>query len=66
LEPSDFWFFGHIKMALARQQFPGPGYLLTGIQEFLSEIQGPELELVFHLLDRASSMGVGQRWRLLP
>jgi hypothetical protein len=34
--------------ALAGQQFSGPGNLLTDIQEFLSEIQRSELELVFH------------------
>jgi hypothetical protein len=37
-----------MKVALAGQQFPGPENLLTGIQEFLSEVQRPELELVFH------------------
>jgi hypothetical protein len=35
-----------MKAALAGQQFPGPADLLTGIQEFLSEIQRSELELV--------------------
>jgi hypothetical protein len=35
-------------VALAGQQFPGPEDLLTGIQEFLSEVQRSELELVFH------------------
>jgi hypothetical protein len=34
--------------ALAGQQCPGPENLLTDIQEFLSEIQIFELELVFH------------------
>jgi hypothetical protein len=37
-----------MKVALAGQQFPGPEDLLAGIQEFLSEIQSHELELVFH------------------
>jgi hypothetical protein len=37
-----------MKAALAGSQFPGQEDLLTGIQEFLSEIQRPELELVFH------------------
>jgi hypothetical protein len=37
-----------MKTALAGQQFPRPEDLLIGIQEFLSEIQGPELELVFY------------------
>jgi hypothetical protein len=45
---SDFWLFGYMKVALAGQQFPGPKDLRTGIQEFLSETQRPELELVFH------------------
>jgi hypothetical protein len=39
-----------MKAALAGQQFPGTEDLLTGIQEFLSEIQMSELELVFHHL----------------
>jgi hypothetical protein len=37
-----------MKAALARQSFPGPKDLLTGIQEFLSESQRSELQLVFH------------------
>jgi hypothetical protein len=37
-----------MKTALAGQQLPGPEDFLTGIQEFLSEIQRRELELVFH------------------
>jgi hypothetical protein len=37
-----------MEAALTGQQFPGPDDLLTGIQEFLSEIQRSELELVFH------------------
>jgi hypothetical protein len=37
-----------MKVALAEQQLPGPDDLLTGIQEFLSEIQTSEFELVFH------------------
>jgi hypothetical protein len=37
-----------MKAALARQQFPRSEDLLTGIQEFLSEIQRPELKLGFH------------------
>jgi hypothetical protein len=48
LAPCDFWFFGHMEAALAGQQFPGPEDPLTGIQEFLSEIQRLELEPVFH------------------
>jgi hypothetical protein len=44
LVPSDFWLFGH----MAGQQVPGPEDLFTGIQEFLSEIQRSELELVFY------------------
>jgi hypothetical protein len=48
LAPSDFWLFGHMKAALVGQQFPGPEDLLTGTQEFLSEIQRSELEFVFH------------------
>jgi hypothetical protein len=39
LAPSDCWLFGHMKVALVGQQFPGPDNFLTGIQEFLSEIQ---------------------------
>jgi hypothetical protein len=35
-----------MKAALAEEQFPAAGDLLTGIQEFLSEIQ--RCELVFH------------------
>jgi hypothetical protein len=37
-----------MKAALAGQQFPGPEDLLTGIQEFLNDIQRSELEPVFH------------------
>jgi hypothetical protein len=37
-----------MKAAPAGQQFPGPEGLLTGIQEFLSEIQKSGLELAFH------------------
>jgi hypothetical protein len=37
-----------MKTALARPQFPGPEDLLTGIQEFLSEVQRSALKLVFH------------------
>jgi hypothetical protein len=37
-----------MKAALAWQQFPGPEDFPTGIQEFVSEIQRSELELVFH------------------
>jgi hypothetical protein len=48
LAPSDFWFFGRTKAALAGQQFPGTEDHLTGIQEFLSEIQMSELKLVLH------------------
>jgi hypothetical protein len=42
LTPSDFWLLPFLA------QFPRPEDLLTGIQEFLSEIQRSELELVFH------------------
>jgi histone-lysine N-methyltransferase SETMAR len=38
LAPSDFWLFGHMKTALAGQQFPGPEGVLTGVQAFLCEI----------------------------
>jgi hypothetical protein len=48
LAPSDFWFFGHMKAALAGQQFSGSENLLSDSQEFMSEIQRSELELVFH------------------
>jgi hypothetical protein len=48
LGPFGFWLFGHIKTALAGQQFPGLEDLLIGIQKFLSEIQRSELEVVFH------------------
>jgi hypothetical protein len=37
-----------MKVVLVGQQFPGPENFLTGIQEFLSEIQMPELEFVFY------------------
>jgi hypothetical protein len=37
-----------MKAALAGQQPPGPEDLLKVIQEFMSEIQKSELELVFH------------------
>jgi hypothetical protein len=37
-----------MKGVLAGQQFPGPEDLFTGVQEFLSEIQRYELEIVFH------------------
>jgi hypothetical protein len=48
LASSNFWLFEHMKAALAGQHFPGPRVLLTGIQEFLSEIQRFKSELVFH------------------
>jgi hypothetical protein len=42
-----------MKAALAGQQFPGPEDILTGIQEFVSEIQRSESELVFrHWIER--------------
>jgi hypothetical protein len=37
-----------MKAALAGQQLPGPDDFLTGIQDFLNEIQRAKLELVFH------------------
>jgi hypothetical protein len=37
-----------MKAALAGQQLPGSEDLLTGIQEFLSEIQRSEFKLAFH------------------
>jgi hypothetical protein len=37
-----------MKAALAGQQFPGPEDLLTGFQEFLSEIQRSGLEFLFY------------------
>jgi hypothetical protein len=37
-----------MKAALTGQQFPKRKDLLTGIQEFLGDIQRSELELVFH------------------
>jgi hypothetical protein len=46
LAPSDFWICGSMKPALAGQQFPGTEDLLTGIQDFRSEIQRSELQLV--------------------
>jgi transposase len=53
LAPSDFWLFSHMKAVLARQQFPGPEELLTGIQEFVSDIQTSEQGLVFrHWIER--------------
>jgi histone-lysine N-methyltransferase SETMAR len=53
LAPSDFWFFGHMKAALAGQQFPEPGNLLTSIQKLMSGIQRYELELlVDHWIER--------------
>jgi hypothetical protein len=44
----DFRPFGQMKAALPGQQFPGPKDLLTGIPEFLSQIQRSEWEIVFH------------------
>jgi hypothetical protein len=42
-----------MEATLAGQQFPGREDLLTDIQEFLSEIQSSELELVFrHWIER--------------
>jgi hypothetical protein len=42
-----------MKAALAGQWFPGPEPLLTVIQQFLSEVQRSELELVFrHWIER--------------
>jgi hypothetical protein len=37
-----------MRAILAGQQFPGSEDLLIGTQEFLSEIQSSELELVYH------------------
>jgi hypothetical protein len=48
LASSDFWLFGNMGVALAGQQFSGTDDLLTGIQEFLSEIHRFELELLFY------------------
>jgi hypothetical protein len=48
LAPSNFWLFGHMKAASKGQQFPGSEDLLTGIQEFLSQVQRSELEFVVH------------------
>jgi hypothetical protein len=53
LAPSDFWFFGHMKTALAGQAFDWPEELLDAITTFLEEIQVSELKGIFqHWVDR--------------
>jgi hypothetical protein len=47
LAPSDCWFFGHMKAALAGQTFDWPKELLDAITTFLEQIQASELKLVF-------------------
>jgi hypothetical protein len=48
LAPSDFWLFGHMKSALAGQQFTTPDDLLSGIRTFMEEIRSFELGVFFH------------------
>jgi hypothetical protein len=43
----DFWLFGHMKSALNGSKFEGPDELLQVIHEFLNEVQGSELMMVF-------------------
>jgi hypothetical protein len=47
LAPSEFWFFGHLKIASVEQQFTRPVDLVEDIQAFLDEIQRSKLEYVF-------------------
>jgi hypothetical protein len=48
LAPSDFWLFGYVKSALNGSKFEGLDELLQGIHDFLNEVQGSELMMVFH------------------
>jgi hypothetical protein len=48
LAHSDFWLFGRVKSALNGSKFEEPDELLQGIHDFLNEVQGSELMIVFH------------------
>jgi hypothetical protein len=53
LAPSDFCLFGHVKSALNGSKFEGPDELLQGIHDFLNQVQGSELMMVFqHWIER--------------
>jgi hypothetical protein len=47
LANSDFWHFGHVKSTLNGSKFEGRDELLQGIHDFLNEVQGSELMMVF-------------------
>jgi hypothetical protein len=54
LAPSDFWIFDHVQSALNGFKFEGSDELLQGIHDFLNEVQGSELMMVFqHWIERA-------------
>jgi hypothetical protein len=44
---SDFWLFGHVKSALNGFKFEEPDELLQRIHNFLNEVQGSELMMMF-------------------
>jgi histone-lysine N-methyltransferase SETMAR len=53
IAPSDFWLFGHLRSALNGSKFEGPDELLQRIHDFLNEVQGSELMMVFqHWIER--------------
>jgi hypothetical protein len=44
---SDFWLFGYVERTLNGSKFEGPDELRQGIHDFLNEVQGSELMMVF-------------------
>jgi hypothetical protein len=53
LAPLDFWLFDHVKSALNRSKFEVPDELLQRIHDFLNEVPGSELMMVFqHWIER--------------
>jgi hypothetical protein len=48
IAPSDFWLFGHMKIALEGSHFKEPENLLETITEFLKEMHSSKLMIVFH------------------
>jgi histone-lysine N-methyltransferase SETMAR len=53
LATSDFWLFGHVKSTPNGSKFEGPDELLQGIYDFLNEVEGCELMMVFqHWMER--------------
>jgi hypothetical protein len=53
---SDFWLFGHMKIALQEHKFEEPEQLLEGIYDFMNDMQPSELIFVFrHWIERMQS-----------